>query len=385
MDLLVLASHPIQYQACIWRELARSSSLRFEVWYGSDYGVRPQPSEWGIREFTWDVDLTSGYPHRFLPNSSPRPAPSTFAGKLHPGLAFEIAGARPRAVLVQGYRNLYEQLGIIGTKLAGARLLFRADTNARGTKAGWRALSRRALLRRLYPNIDGFLAIGPDNRRHYEEHGVPVHKLYDAPYAVDSAFFGRLAASLRPERASLRRCFGLPEKEPVVLFAGALRPAKAVDTLIRAMALLPKTHLAIAGSGALRDELTTLAKLTAPERVHFLGFLNQTELAKAYIAADLFCLPSHFEPWGLVVNEAIAMGTPAVVSDVCGVAADVERAGAGLRVANTSAEALGLTLRRALENAESGGFDAGIRAFNERHHPRATADALVSATLGETS
>lgn len=383
MDLLVLASHPIQYQACIWRELARSAKIRFEVWYGSDYGVRPQPSEWGIREFRWDVDLTTGYPHRFLPNFSPRPAPSTFAGKLHPGLPFEVARARPRAVLVQGYRNLHEQLAIVGTKLAGARLLFRADTNAHGARAGLRSASRRLLLSRLYPHIDAFLAIGPANRRHYEEHGVPEERLYDAPYAVDTAFFMDLAERLRPERLSIRERLGLPRDEPVILFAGALRPAKAVDVLIQSMALAPGAHLAIAGSGALQAELSSLAERTSvSKRVHFLGFLHQRELAEAYVAADLFCLPSRFEPWGLVTNEAIAMGTPVVVSDVCGVADDVERAGAGLRVPASSVDALARTLERALEAAKSGRFDAGIRAFNDRHHPRATADAVIAAARG---
>lgn len=381
MDLIVVASHPIQYQACIWRELEQMSKLRFEVWYGSDYGVTPQPSEWGIRDFSWDVDLTTGYTSRFLPNWSPRPAPSTYAGKLYPALAAEIAIRRPRAVLVQGYRNLHEQLAIFGAKLAGARLLFRADTNARASSKGWRSKTRGAFLTGLYPAIDAFLAIGPENRRHYEEHGVGREKLYDAPYAVDSAFFAALAASARSRRAAIRDRLGLPQERPVVLFAGALRRVKAVDVLLRAMASLPDIHLAIAGSGPEGDALASIANNTAPGRVHFLGFLNQRELAEAYVAADLFCLPSRFEPWGLVVNEAIAMGTPVVVTDICGAAADVAKTGAGLLVPPESAEALADGLRRALRDAPAGRFDAGIRAFNERHHPRATADAIVAAAL----
>ena len=201
MDLVVVASHPIQYQACIWRELAALGSLRFEVWYGSDYGVRPQKSGWGPSDFTWDVDLRSGYPHRFLPNWSPRKAPHTYAGKLYPGLPIELALRRPRAVLVQGYRNLHEQSAILGAKLAGSRLIFRADTNARASRGLWRKLARKAYLSALYPNLDAILVIGPDNRRHYEEHGVPAHKLIDAPYAVDQAFFRAIAEDAQIGRA----------------------------------------------------------------------------------------------------------------------------------------------------------------------------------------
>jgi len=382
MDLVVVASHPIQYQACIWRELARLGTLRFEVWYGSDYGVRPQKSGWGLREFAWDVDLTSGYPHRFLPNVSPRKAPDTYAGKLYPGLPFELALRRPRAVLVQGYRNLHEQSAILGAKLAGSRLVFRADTNARTSRGSWRKLVRKAYLSVVYPNLDAILAIGPDNRRHYEEHGVPHHKLIDAPYSIDQAFFRRLADEARPHRAELRETLGLPRDRHVVLFGGVLRDIKGVDVLLRSLAHLPDVHVALAGSGPEELSLRKLAATVAKERVHFLGFLNQRELAAAYAIADLFCLPSRQEAWGLVVNEAIAAGTPVVVSEACGVAAQVEATGAGLTVPPDSPELLASTLRRALEEACAGRFAAGMRAFDERHHPRKTAEAIVAAVRG---
>lgn len=382
MDLVVVASHPIQYQACIWRELAALGSLRFEVWYGSDYGVRPQKSGWGPSDFRWDVDLTSGYPHRFLPNWSPRKAPNTYAGKLYPGLAVELALRRPRAVLVQGYRNLHEQSALLGAKLAGSRLIFRADTNARASRGPWRKLARKALLSVLYPNLDAILAIGPDNRRHYEEHGVPARKLIDAPYSVDQAFFRAIAQTARPHRRTLRAELGLPADAPLVLFGGVLLDIKGVDVLIRAIAELPDVHVAIAGTGPEEASLRKLANAVANERVHFLGFLNQQKLAKAYAIADLFCLPSRREAWGLVVNEAIASGTPVVVSEACGVAVQVMATGAGIVVPPNAPNLLAAALREVLEKAKAGHFEAGMQAFDELHHPRKTAEAIVAAVRG---
>jgi glycosyltransferase involved in cell wall biosynthesis len=56
----------------------------------------------------------------------------------------------------------------------------------------------------------------------------------------------------------------------------------------------------------------------------FTGFLNQTEISRAYVAADCLVLPSdHGETWGLVVNEALASGLPCLVSDACGCAEDL--------------------------------------------------------------
>lgn len=378
MDLIVVASHPIQYQACIWRELANMEGLRFEVWYGSDYGVREQPSVWGPGRFAWDIDLTTGYPHRFLPNWSPAPAPSTYAGKLYPGLAVELFIKKPRAVLIQGYRNLHEQSAFVGAKLAGSRLLFRADTNARAERPRLRNIGRYAFLSRFYPMVDAILTIGPDNRRHYELHGVPGAKLYDAPYAIDQDLFKNLAKTAGPS-SECRKKLGLPEDPPLILFAGRLLRLKGVDLLLRALPRLSDAHLAVVGSGEEDGALRSLADEVAKGRVHFLGFLNQTELARAYAAADVLCLPSRLEAWGLVVNEAIAMGRPVVVTDSCGVAADIAKTGAGLVAPSESAGALAQALHRALEGAKSGQFDAGIRAFNDRHHPRATAEAIVRA------
>ena len=56
----------------------------------------------------------------------------------------------------------------------------------------------------------------------------------------------------------------------------------------------------------------------------FAGFLNQTEISRAYVAADCLVLPSdHGETWGLVVNEALASDLPCLVSDACGCAEDL--------------------------------------------------------------
>lgn len=382
MDLVIVASHPIQYQACVWRELEALRALRFEVWYGTDYGVRPQASQWGPKDFRWDVDLLSGYPHRFLPNWSRRPDPQRYLGKIYPPLVTELMALRPKAVLVQGYRNLHEQLGLLGGKLAGARLIFRADTNAWSGRQHTAQRLKHVVLRQLYESIDAFLSIGPANERHYLELGVPPKKLFTAPYGVDDAFFERMGSELLGEQSRIRAEFGVPERSPLVLFAGVLTPVKAVENLIDAVSSMPDVHLLVAGSGRDETSLRTLAERVAPGRVHFAGFLNQTRLARAYASADVFCLPSRYEPWGLVVNEALAMKRPVVVTKVCGVAPDVEACGAGIVVPAESSAALAEGLAQVLHDRDR--FADGIERFSATHRTRLTAEALVRATLAES-
>jgi glycosyltransferase involved in cell wall biosynthesis len=61
--------------------------------------------------------------------------------------------------------------------------------------------------------------------------------------------------------------------------------------------------------------------------VHFVGFKNQNEIKSFYYAADLLVVPSDFETWGLVVNEAFSCSLPALVTDQCGVAGDLVLSG----------------------------------------------------------
>lgn len=115
----------------------------------------------------------------------------------------------------------------------------------------------------------------------------------------------------------------------LVLFVGSLIPRKAPDTLIRAFALIaedvPKAVLAFAGEGPLRGPLEhEVQKLNLANRVQFLGFLKDDSLRAAYLAADVFALPTRgHEGWGVVVQEAMAAGLPVVVSDRVGAASDL--------------------------------------------------------------
>ena len=102
--------------------------------------------------------------------------------------------------------------------------------------------------------------------------------------------------------------------------------AKAPDLLLKAFAELvgdSRAHLVIVGNGPLELHLRKMQQALGLTRVHWAGFINQSELPAYYRAADVMVLPSRFEPWGLVVNEAMACGTPCIVSSVVGAGADL--------------------------------------------------------------
>jgi glycosyltransferase involved in cell wall biosynthesis len=143
---------------------------------------------------------------------------------------------------------------------------------------------------------------------------------------VDNDFFATRAQELRRDCAALRRTFDLPESGVVFLFSGRFIERKAPEAFVRAIASVsrdvPGVAGLMAGDGVLRARTEALAaELKAP--IRFTGFLNQTAMVSAYAASDVLVVPSVWETWGLVVNEAMACGLPAIVTTGVACAGDL--------------------------------------------------------------
>lgn len=341
--LVIIATHPIQYHAPLWQALAKDGRVPFEVWYLTHHAVNASlDAEFG-KAFAWDIDLLAGYRHRLL-NAAPGATPTTFmrCRSIEP-LAPMLRAAGARAVWIQGWQALgYWQAAWAG-KRAGCEVWLRGESNDLAPPIWWKAPIKRLLLGRLFARVDRFLCIGTANRRLYKRFGVPDSRLGDAPYAVDNQRFAAQAAALRPQRQSLRAGWGIGEKAFVAMFCGKLVAKKRPQDLVAAAKRARRDgfdlHLLFVGSGELGDELRRSCRIVFDiddeganssaandERppASFVGFLNQTEISKAYAAADCLVLPSDYgETWGLVVNEAMASGLPCVVSDRCGCAEDL--------------------------------------------------------------
>lgn len=321
--LLVLATHPIQYRAPLYRRLAAEGWLDLEVWYGDDYGVRPTASPWGVRDFRWDTDLVSGYRHRFFPNAAWRPGPVRSTGIYNPGLGREIARAAPDAVWISGYATLHSWQALLGAWRARIPVLYASDSNALAEPSGAKRAVKRAVVARIYRRIGAFLVSGSTNAAHYEAYGVPAKKRFAVPWAVDNERYAKAADAARGAREAIRARWRVAEGREVALFSGRLAPEKDPLSVLEAARLDDRVHVVVAGSGPLDNELRREAAARIQGRFTALGFVNQGELPSVYAAADLLVLPSRFEPWGLVVNEALAAGCPVVASDRVGAAYDL--------------------------------------------------------------
>jgi glycosyltransferase involved in cell wall biosynthesis len=145
--------------------------------------------------------------------------------------------------------------------------------------------------------------------------------------------------------------------------------------------------LLLVGDGPLREDCLALVRRLGLPDVVFTGFLNQTEIAAAYAAADVFTLPSkRHETWGLVVNEAMNFSLPVVVSDKVGCAADLVRENEnGIVVAHNDVEALAFAIEQVLRNEDlRRSYGARSREIIDEYSVRACADSIVAACVAAT-
>jgi glycosyltransferase involved in cell wall biosynthesis len=146
------------------------------------------------------------------------------------------------------------------------------------------------------------------------------------PYAVDNDLFEHRTREASARRAELQAELNLDPTRPVLLFASKLQPRKRVLDLLDAYFALtpnhePHPYLLIVGDGEDRPTLEARIAQAASKGIHSIrlcGFRNQSELPRFFDLATVFVLPSHNEPWGLVVNEAMASGTPVILSNEVG-------------------------------------------------------------------
>lgn len=196
-------------------------------------------------------------------------------------------------------------------------------------RSRWR--KRAYLACRLRANLDRAAAIHyttEDERRAAVPLGLRA-KVIVEPNGVRLTEFEQL-----PAPGSFRRAISQPNERPLVLFLGRVDPKKGLDVLVDAFAEanLPDALLVIAGpdSGGYQATLQRrIEHLGIGDRVRFTGMLVGADRVAALADADLFVLSSYTENFGVAVIEALAAGTPVVVSDQVGIHREIKAAGVG--------------------------------------------------------
>jgi len=185
------------------------------------------------------------------------------------------------------------------------------------------------------------------------------------------------------DRDAVRASWNVPNTAKVVLSCAKLQPWKRPLDLLRAFAQasVPGTYLVFAGEGPQRPELEREAvSLGINDRVRILGFVNDSQLPGTYKAADLFVLPSEYDPCPLVIPEAMFSGLPVLLSDaVTGRLEMIDPGNSGYPYPCGNTDALADLLRKILGDAALLGY---MKDCVERQMGRWTAKDLLDSWIG---
>ena len=321
--LAIVSTHPIQYNAPLFRMLAKDDSIELKVFYSKLPEEVKFDQDFG-QEVAWDIPLLDGYEHASFEATSDK-------GKR--SLIDAISAFKPKAVLVYGW-NFPGHWAVMRHFKGRIQVWFRGDSTLLDPLPLWKKAARKLLLTLVYRSVDRAFYVGQANKRYFEWVGLRPDQLTYAPHAVDNDFFMRDDEARQKLALQKRAEIGIPADDKVFLFVGKLESKKQPNMLATAFidAEFNNAHLVFIGSGALEAELK--ARFEASEKVHFVGFQNQQSMPVWYRVGDVLCLPSKGpgETWGLAVNEAMTSGCAAVISDRVGCSLEFERVSNGVTV-----------------------------------------------------
>jgi glycosyltransferase involved in cell wall biosynthesis len=310
-----ILSHPIQYQVPLIRYLSKNK-INILVSYRSNISVKKFYDPGFKKNIKWNVDLLKGYNFKFLKFIGPNKVNSIFP--LTTDVFNILRDKGINVVWLHGCKNWFNLVIIFLNIFFKKKIFLRDETNH---------FSRnRNLLNKIFNLIfyilinnfvDVFLAIGKANKQYYIDNNISKKKIVNVPYVVDNDFF--------KNKQNLKN-----NKKIKFLFVAKLQFKKGIDLLLEVILnnknnkdFLNYGEFSIVGSGEFEKYCKDFIQKNNLKNVRLFNFQNQKQLRSFYNKSDVLILPSRREPWGLVINEAMAAGNAIIASDKVGSAADL--------------------------------------------------------------
>ncbi|MGA8538885.1 MAG: glycosyltransferase family 4 protein [Terriglobales bacterium] len=362
------------YRIPVFNALARHAGLNLHVIFlaETDETIR----QWRV----YKDDICFSY--QVLPSWRWRAGSSTLL--VNRGLWPALNRFGPEVIICGGYNYAASWEALLWARRHGVKFILWSESNRQDARTGraWVESLKAYFVRR----CDGFVAPGKSSFEYMESLGSPAARIFTAPNAVDNEYFAAEAQNVREHAQEFRDRLKLPTR--FILFAGRLVAEKGVFDLLDAYAKLEsclrsEVGLVFAGDGIAKAALEQRTKRISPGTVCFPGFAHREDLAGLYALAEALILPTHSDPWGLVVNEAMACGLPIIVSSVAGCTADlVEDGWNGYVVPPEEPEKLSLAINSIVQNREL------MRQMSARslqrivnYSPEACAGGLAAAAM----
>lgn len=337
--VLLLNNVPAPYFDPLFEKLGEESGWRLTVCYSSDWNMGVG---WAGRP------LAEKSAHRTIILDQQQPALKSKLGAWT-AAAFALAKIlmreKPDYLVCYGYTLAPQMVLLLWAMITITPFALIGDANYHNdTAAGLKRLVKGAWLRLLTRRAAALIVIGTANRRFWESHGAKADKLFEARFAVDNDFYERAREERKEDAARLRSRLGLTGKT-VFLFVGRLVRRKNVDLIIRAARQLNDDRIAVAIAGSGDEKLALEGLADGDPRIVFAGAIPPDEAPLYYAISDVLVLPATQEPWGLVINEAMASGLAIIAHRHCGAALDLVAPDNGVALETFTVDELARAMR----------------------------------------
>jgi glycosyltransferase involved in cell wall biosynthesis len=373
--VLVLSEIIAPYRIPVFNALAKNEGVNLHVVFLAETHA-------GLRQWRVYKDEIA-FSHEVLP--SWRFLTGKYDLLLNWGLRACLNKFAPQTIICGGYNYLASWEALWWKERHQVELVLWSESNSQDSRRGKLWVER--LKSNFVARCERFVVPGKTSGEYLESLGSEHKDIFIAPNAVDNAWFKTRSDEIRSRAAEFRESLGLPPR--YVLFSGRLVSQKGVFDLLEAYAKLEndtraQIGLVFAGDGVCRTELEQRAKRISPGLICFPGFAHREKLAGLYALAEALILPTHSDPWGLVVNEAMACGLPIIVSSVAGCSADLVKDGwNGYVVPPGDSDKLSAAIDSLVRQPElRERMSARSMEWIQNYSPQACASGLARAAIG---
>lgn len=236
----------------------------------------------------------------------------------------KIRESNYKLFFIAGWSNPISIILMILGSLLKIPVLVDSDTPLFNFTPSWKKIVKRIIYPQLFKIPTLFLPAGKRQAKYLRHYNVPAKKIWLEHMTVDVTRIQNYIYQL-PQNSfiNLRNSYGLLENDFVFLFVGRLIERKGLKELLNAFSQIKGKNikLLIIGDGDLRPYVEQECRMS--KNIMYLGWHENEKLLNIFYISNAIVLPAHWEPWGLVINEAMAAGKPVIVSDQVGCVDDL--------------------------------------------------------------
>jgi len=245
----------------------------------------------------------------------------------NPFVIFELIKGQYDTIIVGGFHHPTAWLAFVYACITGKRFILHSESTLEDKRSNNKV---KEYLKRLFVKYSsGYIVPGTPQMRYLLSLGAKRDDIWLAPNSVDTELFTRALEEREHHKEEIKEELGI--RGAVLLYVGRIVDAKGIKDLIESFMEIQKKHtdanLVLVGEGPDREKYENICREKKNPKVIFTGFKDQEELPGYYAIADIFVFPTHTDPWGLVLNEAMLAGLPVVCSKAAGAAENLVRHG----------------------------------------------------------